>query len=670
MLHRTHGLLMLIVVIAAIALLSACDSPSIPKATPTPATPTPTRTPAPTPTITLTPTPPAPKSKDSLTFTYLTSHEPDSLDPHIDYTLAGSGVIQNIYEGLITFDGSNPDKFVPLIAESIPDPAVNDDGSVTYTWVIPRGLKFHNGDDLSAQDAAYSLWRAMLLGSDGAAAAFIETPRTPGFLLLDAFFGIDDATLLVDPSGKMMGDPNKLQSAKSSALRAACQRVTEAVSFDNAARTVTMKLPRPYAPLLSTLAGPWAVVVDRTWLAQQGDWDGDCRTWQYFYGMSPETDLIRDRANGTGPYALDHWTPGAELVLVAHSGYRSGAAKINRIVIKPVPAFEDRLAQLRSRDADLIEGDDWLQLDKLVREECDSGSGQCTVTHPNGLLRVYKNLPSSIRSNVFFNFAIAKDSSFIGSGQLDGQGVPPEFFADVHVRRAFNTCFDRARFITDTLAGDGQQPLALTLPGMPGYDGSPAYPFDLNQCAEEFKAAEFKTKDGQTLWDIGFQLQLPYNTTNPVQQSVAKILAENMAKINPAFVVTATALSSLEYAQALRASQLPLAVSSWQEDIHDPHNWYAPYFMQTYLTRFDLPKDLADNFAALIDQGVSQIDAAQRAAIYGELNRQIHDDAVLVNLPYRDVRYYEPTYLKGWYGKLSANPLVAEPGYLYERSEK
>ncbi len=660
--------MMLIAAVALLALLSACASPSLPKTTPATATPTPT--PYPTPTITLTPTPPAPKTKDSLTFTYLTSHEPDTLDPHIDYTLAGAGVIQNIYEGLITYDGSNPNKFVPLMAGSIPDPAVNDDGSLTYTWIIPRGLQFHNGDGLSAEDVAYSFWRAMLLGSAGSSSLFVDVPRTPGFLLLDAFFGVDDATLLVDPSGKLIGDADSLQSVKASTLSAACQRVKDAVTYDNAARTVTMKLPRPYAPFLSTLAGPWAVVMDRDWLAQQGDWDGDCRTWQYFYGQAPETESIRDKANGTGPYQLDHWTPGDEIVLTASSGYRSGEARIKRIVIKTVPALDERLARLRARDADLIEADDGLPLDKLAREECDLSTGQCSATNPIGLLRVYKNLPSLDRVNVFFNFAIAEDSPFIDSGQFDGQGVPPEFFNDVHVRRAFNECFDQTRYITDTLAGDGIPPLAIALPGEPGYDGSPAYTLDLNQCTEDFKAVEFKTKDGKTLWDMGFNLQLPYNETNLQQQSVARILAENMAKVNPAFVITPTALSSSDYAQALRANQLPLAVTGWQEDVHDPHNWYVPYFMSTYLTRFNLPKELADQYAALIDQGVTQPDLAQRAAIYGELNRQLHDDAVLINLAYRDRRYYEPTYLTGWYGKLSANPLVAAPGYVYERAEK
>ena len=109
-----------------------------------------------------------------------------------------------------------------------------------------------------------------------------------------------------------------------------------------------------------------------------------------------------------------------------------------------------------------------------------------------GLLRRYDDLPSIVRHNVFFNFALPEGNPYAGSGQLDGQGVPLDFFADVHVRRAFNACFDRSTFITDTLVGHGEVSRAITLPDQPGYADSPTADFDLARCAEEFKAAEFK----------------------------------------------------------------------------------------------------------------------------------------------------------------------------------
>jgi peptide/nickel transport system substrate-binding protein len=226
---------------------------------------------------------------------------------------------------------------------------------VTYTFVIPDGIKFQQGGEVSAEDVAYSLWRAALLGRTDRAGSIFDAPaRTPGFLLLDALFGVDDAALLVDDTGKFVGDPEFLRMAKAGALQAACERVKSAITFDNRGRSVTLELPRPYAPLMSVLAAPGASILSKRWMSDQGEWDGDCQTWQYFYGLSPTEGPIHAQANGTGPYQLDHWTPDAEIVLTANAGYRQGPPRIDRVEIKSIGNFDQRLQLLRARDADLI----------------------------------------------------------------------------------------------------------------------------------------------------------------------------------------------------------------------------------------------------------------------------------------------------------------------------
>jgi peptide/nickel transport system substrate-binding protein len=652
---------------------AACSSAPAPTKITTTHTPTVTRTRAPTSTPTVTPTPEAPKSRNPGALIYLTGHEPDTLDPHVDYTSAGVGVLRNIYETLVTYDKANPAKFVPLLAQYVPEAIPADNGGVTYTFVIPAGIKFQQGGEVSAEDVAYSLWRAALLSrTDRVGSIFDASTRTPGFLLLDALFGVDDAALLVDASGKFAGDPEYLRMAKAGALQAACEQVKSAITFDNWGRSVTLKLPRPYAPLLSVLATPGTSILSKQWMSDQGEWDGDCQTWQYFYGLSPTDEPIRTRANGTGPYQLDHWTPGTEIVLTANTGYRQGPPRIGRVEIKTIGDFDQRLQALRARDVDLIEAstpDQLAQLDQLVREQCDL-SGHCDVINFNGLLRRYADLPSLVRYNVFFNFALPKGSLYAGSGQLDGQGVPLNFFADVHVRRAFNACFDRSAFITDTLAGQGEVPRAITLPDQPGYAASSMVDFDLARCAEEFKAAEFKTKDDLTLWDTGFALQLPYRDGDSVQQAAVDQLAKNVAQVNANFVITPVSISTLDWLNELRAGQIPLAAIGWQEDIHDPHNWYKPYLLDTYTARFNLPDDLTQKYQALIDQGVGELDDGARAATYTALNAALNDDAVLILLPHGLNRRYEPAYLKGWLNGLSMNPLVPDPGYVYEYSER
>ena len=59
-----------------------------------------------------------------------------------------------------------------------------------------------------------------------------------------------------------------------------------------------------------------------------------------------------------------------------------------------------------------------------------------------------------------------------------------------------------------------------------------------------------------------------------------------------------------------------------------------------------------------------------RAATYAALNTALYDDAALILLPYALKRRYEPVYLKGWLNGLSMNPLLPDPGYVYEYSER
>ena len=667
--HRCWGALLF-----ALISLAACRATP----TPAPAGPTPTstpaaRTPAPTATPTVTPTPAPPQSRHPGTLIYLAEHEPETLDPHLDYTAAGAGVLDNIYETLITYDKANPSKFAPLLAEYVPEAVPAGEGGVTYTFIIPKGIAFQQGSEVSAEDVAYSLWRSALLGrTDRAGSVFDAPARTPGFLLLDALFGVDDAALLVDASGKFMGDPEFLRMAKADALAAACEQVKSAITFDKGARSVTVHLPRPYAPLLSVLATPGTAILSKQWLIDQGEWDGDCQTWQYFYGLPPAGGVIRAQANGTGPYQLDHWTPGTELVLTANSGYRHGSPKIKRVEIKTIGDFDQRLQMLRARAADLIEArtpEQLARLDELVRERCDLND-QCEVINFDGLLRRYAAVPSPVRQNVFFNFALPKGSVYAGSGQLDGQGVPLNFFADVHARRAFNACFDRSAFISDTLAGQGEIPRALTLPDEPGYDSGPAADLDLARCAEEFKGVELQTKDARSLWEAGFALQVPYREGDEAQRAVVEQLARNVAQVNAAFVITPVSISTLDWLSELRAGQIPLAAIGWQEDLHDPHNWYRPYLLDTYTSRFNLPADLAQKYEVLIDQGVLDLDTETRATTYGALNAALQDDALLILLPYAVQPRYEPVYLTGWLGGLSMNPLLPAPGYVYELTER
>jgi ABC-type transport system substrate-binding protein len=248
----------------------------------------------------------------------------------------------------------------------------------------------------------------------------------------------------------------------------------------------------------------------------------------------------------------------------------------------------------------------------------------------------------------------AAPNPYIGSGKLDGNGVPPDFFADVHIRKAFAYCFDWDTVINDIYQGEAVQSVTLSLPGMPGYDlNAPHYTMDLDQCAAEFKAADLNHNgvaagdDTGDVWDMGFRMQMLYNTGNTLRQTMAEILASNLSQVNDKFIIETLGLPWPSYLAAQRAYKIPIMTGGWQEDIHDPHNWYQPYTTGAYGARQNMPADLKAQFKALLDQGVSLTDFNARAAVYKQFNQLYYDQVPGVPVVLATQHVYEQKWVQG-----------------------
>ena len=177
---------------------------------------------------------------------------------------------------------------------------------------------------------------------------------------------------------------------------------------------------------------------------------------------------------------------------------------------------------------------------------------------------------------------------FIGSAKLDGNGIPPDFFSDIHVRKAFNYAFDWDAFIKDALVGEGVQPKGPIIADMLGYDpDQPTYAHDMNKAAEEFKLAW----DGE-LWEKGFRVQISYNMGDDVRRIAADVIKANVEAINPKFQIEVLNLPWPTFLQVRTEGKLPILISGWQEDYHDPSNWVQPFMSSSgaYAPRATLPK--------------------------------------------------------------------------------
>ena len=100
-----------------------------------------------------------------------------SLDPAEIFEFAGGDLANNVYDTLVTFDPAKlTDGYKPGLAESW---TVSADGK-TYTFKMRPDVKFHSGNPVTANDAAFSLQRAVILN------------KTPSFILTQFGFTADN----------------------------------------------------------------------------------------------------------------------------------------------------------------------------------------------------------------------------------------------------------------------------------------------------------------------------------------------------------------------------------------------------------------------------------------------------------------------------------------------
>lgn len=79
--------------------------------------------------------------------------QPPTLDTHLTTQTVALEVTRNIYETLVTQNAKQQP--VPMLAESIDK---SDDG-LTYTFHLRKGVKFHNGKEMKAEDVTASMNR-------------------------------------------------------------------------------------------------------------------------------------------------------------------------------------------------------------------------------------------------------------------------------------------------------------------------------------------------------------------------------------------------------------------------------------------------------------------------------------------------------------------------------
>lgn len=619
----------------------------------------------------------------SYAYTEVHDHGPQLLDPILAWDAGSRTVIRNVMETLVYPHPIEGDGYVPLLATGW---RISNNGR-TYTFSIRRGVRFSNGNELTATDVSYSLQRLLLASPPGGPQTLLLEPllgitTTHGLAQTIALSATATPNAAPQPTAasgdaaapepapavdilalvgaeRYTGDRTALlANVPANTLLALCRDLQATIVAEDGDNALTIQLRQPWAPLLSALSQTWTAVVDREWAIEQGAWDGSCETWQNWYALDASQSALSNTILGTGPYILDFWSPNSAYVLHANAGYwhgdnpmwnggPSGYPALDTIQVRQSADANERRQLLESGEVDTaqLSRSASLPADRQIALICDWLTDSCEETaSPSAPLRRIDAIPLNRRQALFFNFDIASgDSSFIGNGRLHAGGVPPDFFTDPHVRRAFAYCLDRRTFIMAGLGGDGLAVEGLLPPYISNFpQQADPFPHLLRLCNDELAQAW----DGR-LAQEGFHLQLPYEAGNAAQQALAVSLQESLRAINPAYRLEPVALPTPLYQQALNRRQAPLALFSWTPVLPDAYYWVAPAFQAQMAAFQQLPPDLQSHAHSLLLR-LSSGNILTRAPVYADLNQFYAQEAPFIMLPQPAITLYQRRQLTRW----------------------
>lgn len=506
----------------------------------------------------------------------------ETLDPLGSYSPWGQSVIENLYESLYGYRGATID-LTPQLATGYD---LSDDGR-TYTFHLRSGVKFHSGNPFACEDVRYSIERALILD--------------PGFVGQALMGTATDALSELGVEGS-----DEEYAEYWGRLNAAVECLDD--------RTVAIHSLEPDPILFASLMSPRYFVIDSELAKRNGGWDGNEATWRDLLATDLSEGYLHDHASGTGAFRLASWEPGVRLVAERNPDYWGPAPQVETVVYEVVPDEEARVAALVAGEADQID----VRMTPLSELE---GWPGVKVLDPSK----DPSLPWGVRvvGAIFFNQAMSPvDNALIGTGKLDGSGVPPDFFSDGDARKCFAYAWDTGED-DPQYAGDGSfYPNMLLLPFYPAYDPTiPHYKLDLEKAEEHCRAAW-----GGKLWEVGMYL------AGPSDDWITQAFKETLEAMNPKFTIGLVDLSPEQEARMWAEMQMPWANAAGYASFPDAYEFMADWYQSStsVTARFGYKNDEIDR---LIAQARTEFDSAERDELYRQVGRLAYEDAPFALLP-------------------------------------
>lgn len=569
------------------------------------------------------------------TVVYEQERAAETLDPAMVIDTASFEVLSNIYENLIQLKGTSLTKYVPMLSTNVPsvkDGTILDNGQ-TYIFHIRQGVHFQNGDLLTPQDVVYSLERDVVIGMSGGDSHELTEPLLPK---INGSYVSNISQWALKLSGvkswnELFATDTKLPKNEKYKKALIDTFNLLAKDFQIKGNDVVIHLPHPYSPFFSSIIDSVAMIIDKKWAIAQGAWPGTANTWWVYHDPTRQKDPLYSITNGTGPFELYKWIRGREVIMRRFNKYWAGPAKIEYAIIKTVPEFTTRKLDLIRGNADII-------------SVPPQFIGQ--VKNIDGV-KISKNIPELAEYQISFAFSVNPHSKYIYSGKLDGNGIPPDFFSNLDIRKGFEYLFPHQVYIKEVWNGLGTEPNSPVSKGLIGYDQNiPIYHQNLAKATEYFKEAY-----GGKVWKKGFKFAIIYNSTDPTMRQACEILKTYAKRVNPKFNVIPVPTLWASLVNEFLSNETPMIALDWfgTSSYNRVYGYLSSHSVYGLALGHNFRVLARKDFDPLINAAVAATNVNEAQKIYKEIGMRVYNQAVMIWLIQPSRRLVYRDWLKGLY---------------------
>ena len=492
--------------------------------------------------------------------------DPTTLDPARSWGIFDGLVCSMIFSGLVRLDEEGN---VQLDLAEYYEVAENQ---TAFTFLLREDAHFPSGDPITSFDVKASFERVMhpdtrsgttwvlerILGAKEFAESVAAQKQGDSPVVAPPIrvFGKPRPTAVEGEADTMGFDPNlfvdlpgleKFSDTLTTLDADLPYQVTETVEFDPlyldgipgietvpppglahlTSRWLRIRLEEPYAPFLSLLAMPAALIVGATDVREVED-----------IGMSFE-----EHPQGSGPWKLDHWTHDQEIVLVPNEEYWGDQPELTRVKFRILPTDSTAVGEFRTGLLDVL--DVPVAEVRLWRDD-EEWKDHCRVIDQLNI--------------EFLAFNCRRKP-----------------FDDLRVRKAFVHAVDVKTLLETVREGLGTKAHGAIPPGLPGYvpEGKDPIEYDVEKAKELLMEAGYP--DGL---DCEILLTGMEGSVRTYMEAIQGMLREAGIRVKLARAEWST------FRELRNQNKFDIAFYNWYADYPDADNFLYPLFHSDQTKRY------------------------------------------------------------------------------------